>query len=47
VAPFLLAFMLFMVAPLGYAVYTSLYTSRIIGGGVHRGGELHPDADLR
>jgi multiple sugar transport system permease protein len=37
VAPFLLAFMLFMVAPLGYAVYTSLYTSRIIGGTVFTG----------
>jgi len=37
VSPFLLAFMLFMVAPLGYAVYTSLYTSRIIGGTVFTG----------
>jgi multiple sugar transport system permease protein len=32
VAPFLLAFLLFMVAPLGYAIYTSLYTTKIIGG---------------
>jgi multiple sugar transport system permease protein len=37
VAPFLLMFMVFMVAPLGYAVYTSLYTSRIIGGTVFSG----------
>jgi multiple sugar transport system permease protein len=32
VIPFLVAFLLFMVAPLGYAIYTSLYTSKIIGG---------------
>jgi multiple sugar transport system permease protein len=32
VAPFLGAFLIFMLAPLGYAVYTSLYTTRIIGG---------------
>jgi multiple sugar transport system permease protein len=32
VVPFLLGFLLFMLVPLGYAVYTSLYTSRIIGG---------------
>jgi len=32
VAPFLLGFFLFMVVPLGYAVYTSLYTYKIIGG---------------
>jgi multiple sugar transport system permease protein len=32
VAPFLVAFLVFMVAPLGYAIYTSLYTTRIIGG---------------
>jgi multiple sugar transport system permease protein len=37
VTPFLLMFMLFMVAPLGYAIYTSLYTSRIIGGTVFTG----------
>jgi multiple sugar transport system permease protein len=32
VVPFLLGFVLFMLVPLGYAVYTSLYTYRIIGG---------------
>src|ERR1700760_2834783 len=32
VAPFLLGFLLFLVVPLGYAVYTSLYTYKIIGG---------------
>jgi multiple sugar transport system permease protein len=32
IAPFLVAFLLFMVAPLGYAIYTSLYTTKIIGG---------------
>jgi len=32
VAPFLLGFLLFMVVPLGYAIYTSLYTYKIIGG---------------
>ena len=32
VAPFLLGFLLFMLVPLGYAIYTSLYTYRIIGG---------------
>ncbi len=32
VLPFLVAFLLFMVAPLGYAIYTSLYTTKIIGG---------------
>jgi multiple sugar transport system permease protein len=37
VAPFLVIFMVFMVAPLGYAIYTSLYTSRIIGGTVFTG----------
>jgi multiple sugar transport system permease protein len=37
VIPFLLAFLLFMVAPLGYAIYTSLYTSKIIGGTVYSG----------
>ena len=38
VVPFLVAFLLFMIAPLGYAIYTSLYTSRIIGGTVFSGG---------
>jgi multiple sugar transport system permease protein len=37
IAPFLVAFLLFMVAPLGYAIYTSLYTTRIIGGTVFSG----------
>jgi multiple sugar transport system permease protein len=37
VVPFLVAFLLFMVAPLGYAIYTSLYTSKIIGGTVFSG----------
>ncbi len=37
VAPFLAAFLIFMLAPLGYAVYTSLYTTRIIGGTVFTG----------
>jgi multiple sugar transport system permease protein len=32
VAPFLAAFLVLMLAPLGYAVYTSLYTTKIIGG---------------
>jgi multiple sugar transport system permease protein len=32
VAPFLAAFLILMLAPLGYAVYTSLYTTKIIGG---------------
>jgi len=32
IAPFLVAFLLFMIAPLGYAIYTSLYTTKIIGG---------------
>jgi multiple sugar transport system permease protein len=37
VVPFFVGFALFMVVPLGYAVYTSLYTSRIIGGTVFTG----------
>jgi multiple sugar transport system permease protein len=37
VVPFLVAFLLFMIAPLGYAIYTSLYTSKIIGGTVFSG----------
>ena len=32
VSPFLVVFTLFMIVPLGYAVYDSLFTSRIIGG---------------
>ena len=35
--PFLVAFLVFMIAPLGYAIYTSLYTTRIIGGTVYTG----------
>jgi multiple sugar transport system permease protein len=32
VVPFLVGFLLFMLVPLGYAIYTSLYTTKIIGG---------------
>jgi len=32
VAPFLIFFVVLLLAPLGYAIYTSLYTTRIIGG---------------
>jgi multiple sugar transport system permease protein len=32
VTPFMIIFTLFMVAPLGYAVYQSLYTTKLIGG---------------
>ena len=35
--PFLVGFVLFMVVPLVYAIYTSLYTNRIIGGTVFTG----------
>lgn len=37
IAPFIAVFLMFMLAPLGYAVYTSLYTTRIIGGTVFTG----------
>jgi multiple sugar transport system permease protein len=37
VAPFLVTFLVLMLAPLGYAVYTSLYTTKIIGGTVFSG----------
>jgi multiple sugar transport system permease protein len=37
IAPFLLFFVVLMLAPLGYAIYTSLYTTRIIGGTVFTG----------
>jgi len=37
VVPFLVGFVLFMVVPLGYAIYTSLYTSKLIGGTVFSG----------
>jgi multiple sugar transport system permease protein len=36
-SPFLLVFLLFMIVPLGYAIYESLFTSRIIGGTVFAG----------
>jgi multiple sugar transport system permease protein len=39
VAPFLGAFVLFILVPLGYAVYSSVYTTRIIGGTVFAGTE--------
>jgi multiple sugar transport system permease protein len=32
VIPFLIIFVLFMIVPLGYAVYLSLYTTKLIGG---------------
>jgi len=32
VAPFLVLFVVFLVAPIGYAIYTSLYSSTLIGG---------------
>ena len=32
IVPFLAAFVLFMIVPLGYAIYTSLYTTKLIGG---------------
>ena len=37
VSPFLLAFALFMIVPLAYAIYESLFTSRLIGGTVFSG----------
>ena len=39
IAPFLIGFVLFVIAPLGYAAYSSLYTSRIIGGTVFAGAD--------
>jgi multiple sugar transport system permease protein len=32
VTPFMIVYTLFMVAPLGYAIYDSLYTTKLIGG---------------
>jgi multiple sugar transport system permease protein len=32
VLPFILAFVLFTLVPVGYSIYTSLYTTRLIGG---------------
>jgi multiple sugar transport system permease protein len=37
IVPFLVAFLIFMVAPLGDEIYTSLYTTKIIGGTVFSG----------
>lgn len=37
ITPFLFGFVLFTVVPLGYAIYTSLYTTRLIGGTVFTG----------
>ena len=37
VAPFIVAFVLFVVVPLGYAIYSSLYSTRLIGGTVFVG----------
>ena len=44
VVPFLAGFVLFMIVPLGYAIYTSLYTSRIIGGTVFTGASNYTQA---
>jgi multiple sugar transport system permease protein len=44
VAPFLLGFLLFMVVPIGYAIYTSLYTYRIIGGTTFTGAANYTQA---
>jgi multiple sugar transport system permease protein len=44
VAPFLIGFVLFVVAPLGYATYTSLYTTRIIGGTAFAGAANYREA---
>jgi len=44
VAPFLLGFLLFMIVPIGYAIYTSLYTYRIIGGTVFTGAANYTQA---
>ncbi len=37
VVPFTAVFLLFLVAPLGYAVYESLYTTRLVGGRAYVG----------
>jgi multiple sugar transport system permease protein len=44
VAPFLLGFVLFMIVPIGYAIYTSLYTYRIIGGTTFTGASNYTQA---
>lgn len=37
VTPFMIIFTLFMIAPLGYAIYQSLYTTKLIGGTKYSG----------
>ncbi|MGH9107745.1 MAG: carbohydrate ABC transporter permease [Acidimicrobiales bacterium] len=37
VVPFLVAFLLFTIVPFGYSIYTSLYSSKLIGGTVYSG----------
>jgi multiple sugar transport system permease protein len=37
VTPFMIIFTLFMIAPLGYAIYLSLYTTKLIGGTKYSG----------
>lgn len=44
IAPFLVAFLLFMIVPLGYAIYSSLYTTRLIGGTTFSGLQNYRDA---
>jgi multiple sugar transport system permease protein len=44
VVPFLAAFVLFLVVPLGYAIYSSLYTTRIIGGTTFTGASNYTQA---
>jgi multiple sugar transport system permease protein len=44
VVPFLLGFVLFMLVPLGYAIYISLYTSKIIGGTAFSGAANYTQA---
>ena len=44
VIPFLAGFVLFMVVPLGYAIYTSLYTTKLIGGTVYTGASNYTQA---
>jgi multiple sugar transport system permease protein len=44
VAPFTVMFVLFLVTPLGYAVYESLYTTRLVGGRVFVGLDNYREA---
>jgi multiple sugar transport system permease protein len=44
VAPFIGAFVLFMLVPLGYAIYSSVYTTRLIGGTVFAGAANYTEA---